>query len=69
MPTRTIPDVVVRIAALFSPEFRPVAHDLHAVRRVSGARLREILGVRPRPARAAIVAAAESLLASALVDR
>jgi nucleoside-diphosphate-sugar epimerase len=67
VPTRTIPDVVVRVAALFSAEFRSVAADLGFVKQVSNERARRVLGLQPRPARDAVVAAAESMIARSLV--
>lgn len=62
VPRRTIPDVVVRLAARFNAEFRPVAHDLHFAKEVSTEKMRRVLDVQPRPAREAILAAAESML-------
>ncbi|PZG18214.1 NAD-dependent epimerase/dehydratase family protein [Nonomuraea aridisoli] len=66
-PTRTIPDLVVRLAARVNPEFRSVAADLNVVKDVCTDKARRILGVRPRPSREAILAAAESMLARSLV--
>lgn len=63
VPTRTIPNVVVRLAALFSPEYRPVAADLGFEKLVSNEKARRVLGLEPRSSEAAIVAAAESLIA------
>ena len=68
VPTRSIPDFVVRIASLFSDEFKPVAADLGYVKRVSDAKLRDLLGIRPRPSREAIVAAGRSMVASGLAQ-
>jgi nucleoside-diphosphate-sugar epimerase len=67
VPTRNVPDLVVRAAGLFNPELRGAAADLGFVKQVSDERLRRILGVAPRPSEEAIVAAAESLLAKSLV--
>ncbi|MDH6180093.1 nucleoside-diphosphate-sugar epimerase [Microbacteriaceae bacterium SG_E_30_P1] len=66
-PTRTIPNVVVRLAARFNDEFKPVAADLGYVKRVSNEKLRTVLGVTPRPAREAIVAAGRSMVERGLV--
>lgn len=67
VPTRSIPDFVVRLAALFSAEYRPVAADLGFVKRVSDKRVREILGVHPRPSKDAVLAAAESMIGTSLL--
>lgn len=67
VPTRTIPNAVVRIAALFSPEFRPVAADLNHVKKISDEKARRLLGWRPRTSEDAIIASAESMIAKSLV--
>lgn len=69
IPTRSIPDVVVRVAARFRPEFRPVAAELGFVKQVSNAKAASVLGLHPRPSREAIVAAGESMFAHHLVGR
>lgn len=66
VPTRSIPDLVVRLGALFSPSMRSVVGGLGYVKRVSDDKLRSVLGVAPRPAREAIVASGESLVAKGL---
>lgn len=55
---RGVPDLVVRLAALFEPEFRSVAGELGHVKRISDAKARRVLGWRPRLAEEAIRAAA-----------
>ncbi|MEV4510787.1 aldehyde reductase [Dactylosporangium sp. NPDC049525] len=67
VPARTIPDLVVRVAAVFSAEFRPVAADLHFVKEVSTEKARRMLGWQPRASQDAIVAAGESMVAKSLV--
>ncbi|MFE7036137.1 SDR family oxidoreductase [Streptomyces sp. NPDC057621] len=67
VPTRSIPNAVVRLSALFKAEFKPVAADLGYVKRVSNEKARTLLGLRPRTSREAIVAAAESMIAKSLV--
>lgn len=67
VPTRSIPDLVGRLAALFSAEYRPVAADLGFMKRVPDKRVREILGVHPRPSKDAVLAAAESMIGTPLV--
>lgn len=67
VPTRTIPNLVVRVAALFNDEFKPVAADLGYVKRVSNEKLRTVLGITPRPAGEAIAAAGRSMVERGLV--
>ncbi|WP_191297488.1 SDR family oxidoreductase [Lentzea cavernae] len=67
VPTRTLPDFVVRLAARFNPEFRSVAADLGFVKDVSTVQARRLLGWQPRPARDAVVAAGRSMVEKALV--
>jgi nucleoside-diphosphate-sugar epimerase len=67
VPTRTIPNVVVRIAALFSPEFRPVVAELGLVKKTSHEKASTVLGWTPRPSEEAVVAAGESLVRKSLV--
>ncbi|TCK26860.1 NAD-dependent epimerase/dehydratase family protein [Pseudonocardia endophytica] len=62
VPTRSIPSVVVRLAALFSAEFRPVVGDLGYAKKVSDSKARRVLGWAPRPSVDAIVAAGESMV-------
>jgi nucleoside-diphosphate-sugar epimerase len=67
VPTRRIPDVVVRVGALFSTELRSVAAELGLVKRVSDDKARRVLGLQARSSEEAIVAAAESMIAKSLV--
>jgi nucleoside-diphosphate-sugar epimerase len=68
VPTRSIPDFVVRLTALFQDEYKSVAADLGYIKRVSNDKTRTVLGITPRPAREAIVAAGRSMVARGLVD-
>lgn len=69
VPTRTLPDVVVRLGALFSAEFRSIAPDLGYARKTSNDKARRLLGWSPREPEDAIVAAAESLVEKGLVKK
>ncbi len=64
VPTRSIPNVVVRIGALFSAELRANVPDLGYAKRTSNERARRVLGWQPRTPEDAIVAAAQSMVAS-----
>lgn len=67
VPTRRIPSLVVRLAALFNPEFRAARFDLGFARQVSAAKAERMLGWTGRPPEESIVAAGESLVAKGLV--
>jgi len=67
VPTRTIPNAVVRIAALFSAEFRPVAADLDYVKKISNGKACDVLGWQPRTSQEAVIAAADSMIEKSLV--
>ncbi len=67
VPTRTIPDAVVRAGALVSAEMRSLVPDLGYARAVSNDKARRVLGWRPGDPREAVVAAARSLVARGLV--
>ena len=69
VPTRSLPDVVVRIAAVFSPELRPIVPDLRYAKTTSNEKARRVLGWTPRDPHAAIVAAAQSLVRKDLVRK
>jgi nucleoside-diphosphate-sugar epimerase len=62
VPTRSIPNLVVRIGALFSPAFRPIVPDLGYAKKMSNEKARRVLGWTPRDSREAIVAAARSMV-------
>ncbi len=62
VPTRAIPDWVLRLAALVVPMVRPLLSELGHVRKVSNAKARRVLGWTPRSNEETIVATAESLL-------
>jgi nucleoside-diphosphate-sugar epimerase len=67
VPSRSIPDVVVRIAALFNKEFRPAVADLGFARKMTSDKAHRVLGWQSRRPEDAIIAAAESLIEKALV--
>ena len=67
VPTRTIPNAVVRIAAVFSAEFRPVAADLDYVKKISNDKARNVLDWQPRTSQEAVLATADSMIEKSLV--
>jgi nucleoside-diphosphate-sugar epimerase len=69
VPTRSIPNIVVRIASVFSTEFRSTVPDLDYVKKISNDKARRLLGWTPREPEEAIVAAAESMVRKNLVNK
>jgi nucleoside-diphosphate-sugar epimerase len=69
VPTRQLPDWLVRIAALFDPAVRQFAPELGKIRNATNDKARRLLGWAPRSNAEAIVATAESLLRLGLLKR
>ncbi|RXZ67584.1 SDR family oxidoreductase [Agromyces albus] len=67
VPTRVLPDWLVRVGALVSTELRAVAPQLRRRQGASSAKAERMLGWRPRPLDEAVVASAESLVRLGLV--
>ncbi|MFJ7217752.1 SDR family oxidoreductase [Amycolatopsis sp. NPDC098790] len=67
VPTRRIPDLVVRTGAKVSAQMREIVSDLGYARKTSNEKARRLLGWKPRGPEEAIVAAARSLVAKGLV--
>ncbi len=66
VPTRALPDFVLRLAALFSADARFMAPLLGVRREFSTAKAQTLLGWHPRPAPQAVLDCAESLLSRGL---
>jgi len=62
VPTRVLPDFMVRLSALFDPTIAQIVPELGKFKRISNAKARRVLGWTPRSNEDAIVAAAESLV-------
>ncbi|MBA4176569.1 MAG: epimerase [Leptothrix sp. (in: Bacteria)] len=67
VPTRGVPDLLVRLAALFNPLAGAVVGELGSVRHQDASHARAVLGWVPRPVDESIVDAARSLLALGIV--
>ncbi len=67
IPTRALPDVVLRLAALFDPSFKTVVPMLGRRNRHSSEKARRILGWSPRTAEETAVDCANSLIALKVV--
>lgn len=68
VPTRTLPDWVVRVAAFVDPSLREVSRRLGNHREVSNAKAKRMLGWAPRSNEELLVATAESLVDLGLVS-
>jgi nucleoside-diphosphate-sugar epimerase len=62
VPTRELPNFVVRVASYFMPELRTLRPLLGRNLHFSSAKAHRLLGFSPRPAKATVVECAESLL-------
>lgn len=69
VPTMKLPDMLVRVAALFDPTVRMVLAELGRERICDSSHARARLGWNPRPAAESIVDTARSLIAAGLVRR
>ncbi|MFI6575755.1 SDR family oxidoreductase [Nocardiopsis sp. NPDC050513] len=68
VPTRSIPNAVVRVASLFDRELRAIVPDLGFARKTTSAKAHRVLGWRPRSGpETAVLATAESLVGKGLV--
>lgn len=61
VPTRVLPDWLLRLAALFDSSARQIVPELGKIKNANSAKAGRLLGWRPRPREEAIVATAESL--------
>ncbi len=62
VPTRALPDFVLRLLSLFDPGVRAVMPGLRRRHRHTSRKAQSLLGWRPRPAAATVVDCAESLV-------
>ena len=62
VPTRQLPNWIVRFGALFDPQMRQLLPMLGKIRNATSAKAERVLGWQPRPREDAIVATAESLV-------
>ena len=67
VPTRTIPDLIVRVVALFDAQLRSITPGLGRKNRHTTAKAERLLGWRPRPAADTVVDCARSLIENGAV--
>ena len=68
VPTRPLPNWLVRVVARFNPGMRDMIPLLGKIRNATSAKAERVLGWKPRPAQEAVVASAESLVKLGLVS-
>ncbi|MBO9534042.1 MAG: aldehyde reductase [Solirubrobacteraceae bacterium] len=69
VPTRTLPNWLVRIGARFDPSIRAISSELGKQKAATNAKARTVLGWQPRSNEAAILATARSLIDLGVVKR
>lgn len=68
IPTRKLPNLIVRLVAIFDRTARLGLNDLGRSRVLSNARIRRVLGWEPRSLREMVVAMADSLIEYGVVS-
>ena len=69
VPTKVVPDWVVRLAGLFDPAVAQTLPELGKIKRATNEKARRLLGWAPRSSEDAIAATAESLLRLGLLQK
>jgi len=67
VPTRELPNWIVRAGAIFDPAMRQLLPMLGKVRNATSEKAQRLLGWKPRPREDAVVATAESLIRFGIV--
>jgi len=67
VPTRELPDWLVRMLAIFNPEVRQILPELGKEKNATSAKAQSMLGWKPRAVAEAVVATAQSLVELGLV--
>jgi nucleoside-diphosphate-sugar epimerase len=67
VPTRSLPNWLVRIAAVFDPTTRLILTDLSYRREVTSARAKAVLGWKPRTLEEMVVSMGESMIEHGIV--
>ena len=69
VPTRVVPNFVVRILGFFDPTVGSITNELGKVKNVTNEKAKSVLGWRPRSTEEALVASAKSLDQFGLIKR
>ena len=62
VPTRRLPDILLRLVALFDKTAALVVDDLGVVTKLSNQQIKEVLHWQPHPAEEAVIAMGQSLI-------
>jgi dihydroflavonol-4-reductase len=69
VPTRKLPNFMVRVVAMFDPTVKTVVSDLGRVRRVSSDRIRSVLKWQPHSLEEMVVSMGETMIQQGIVSR
>lgn len=69
IPTRKLPNFMVRVVAMFDPTVKTVVSDLGRVRRVSSDRIRSVLEWQPHSLEEMVVSMGETMIEQGIVSR
>jgi dihydroflavonol-4-reductase len=69
IPTRKLPNFIVRIVAMFDPTVKTVVSDLGRVRNVSNDRIRRVLNWQPHSLEEMVVSMGETMIQQGIVAR
>ena len=69
VPTRVLPNWMVRLTSLVNPSLAPIVTDLGKVREATNEKARRVLGWTPRSNEDTIIATAESLVQLGLLHQ
>ena len=67
VPTRKLPNFVVRMVSMFDPTVKTVVSDLGRVRQISSVRIRRVLGWQPRSLEEMAVSMGETMIEQGIV--
>ncbi|MEH6693638.1 MAG: aldehyde reductase [Hyphomonas sp.] len=67
IPSGTMPDLVLKLVAIFNPTLKQVLPELGRQRQISNAKARTVLSWQPRTAKEAIIAGGQSLIDNGIV--
>jgi len=67
VPTRILPNWLVRLVSLFEPALRSVVPDLGKIKVVTNEKARTVLGWTPRSLRESVLDTAESLISAGII--
>lgn len=67
IPTRSIPNFIIRVGARFNPTMKEIVDDLGITKTIDGRKARRLLGWEPRTAETSVIETGDSLVAAGQV--